>query len=191
MVARPQMSNGYGGAAPSWQAKWQRVLNQPFSPTGCVTPRAQAHTHTHTEHTCAFTLARTRAIKSNGVCPVAGRESPLMSGSHNDIIAVDGACWGILFHTIGMLQTSTRTTHRWWWQKSVLTPDLLVDAFDKEPQHVDSSPRQENCTYFQLRSGFMWGVFQQRQTYVTIIKEVVQCYYPAPLKFKADNSIIH
>lgn len=51
-VARPQMSNGYGGMDPSWQARWQTVLNQPFSPTGCVTPRAQAHTrfysHAHT-----------------------------------------------------------------------------------------------------------------------------------------------
>lgn len=30
-----------------------------------------------------------------------------MSGSHNDIVAVDGACRGILFHAIGMLQTCT------------------------------------------------------------------------------------
>lgn len=30
-----------------------------------------------------------------------------MSGSHNDIVAVDGACRGILFHAIGMLPTCT------------------------------------------------------------------------------------
>lgn len=120
-----------------------------------VWPRGHKHTHRAHMRFNSHAHTHTQAIKSNGVCPVAGRESPLMSGSHNDIIAVDGACWGILFHTIGMLQTSTRTTHRRWWQKSVLTPDLLVDAFDKKPQHVDSSPRQENCSYFQLKSGFM------------------------------------
>ena len=135
MLSRPQMSNGYGGTDPSWQANWQRVLNQPFSSTGCVTLRAHTLTHTHT-HTHTHTQSRlmprhthTRAIKSNGVCPVAGRESPLMSASHNDIIASDGACWGILFHAIGMLQMSTRTAHRWWWQKSALTPDLFGFSF--------------------------------------------------------------
>lgn len=160
MVARPQ--SRYGGTDPSWQAKWWRVLNQPFSSTGCVTPRAQ--THTHTEHTCAYTFMRTltRTIKSNGVCPVAGRESPPMSGSHNDIIAVDGACWGILFHTIGMLQTSTRTTRRWWWQKSAWAPDLLVD----------------NC----------WKLQLDRQSW-PLSKAL--CYYSEPLKFKADSSIIY
>lgn len=108
------------------------------TPTQSTRPLLLSCTHTYT-----------RAIKSNGVCPVAGRESPLMSGSHNDIIAVDGACWGILFHTIGMLQTSSHSTHWWWWQKLVLTPDLLVDVFDKKPQRADSSLRQENCCYFQ------------------------------------------
>lgn len=121
----------------------------------CDPRGTSARPRTHAHSASFLALVHTRAIKSNGVCPVAGRESPLMSGSHNDIISVDGACWGILFHTIGMLQTSTQTTQRWWWQKSVLTPDLLVDAFDKK-QHVDSSPRHENCNYFKLGSGFLF-----------------------------------
>lgn len=172
MVAHPQMSNGYRGTDSSWQAQWLRVLNQPFSPTGCVTLRAQVHTHplTHTDTQStrplllSYTHTYTRAIKSNGVCPVAGRESPLMSGSHNDIIAVDGACWGILFHTIGMLQTSSHSTHWWWWQKLVLTPDLLVDGFDKKPQRADSSLRQENCCYFQLELWWCCFLFHLTKT---------------------------
>lgn len=146
-VARPQMSNGYSGVDPSRQAKWRTVLNQPFFSDRVRDPEG-AHTLSHSH-------AHTRTIKSNGVCPAAGKESPLMSGSHNDIIAVDGACWGILFHYIGMLQTSPHTARCWWWQKLVLTPELLVDAFDKKPQHVDSSFRWANRCYFQLESGFV------------------------------------
>lgn len=128
MVARPQMSNGYGGMDPSWQTKWQRVLNRPCSSLQDAWP--WGHKCTHTEYTCTFPLihTHTHTIKSNGVCLVAVRGSPLMSGSHNNIIAVDVACWGILFHTIAMLHTSTCATHQWWWQKFVLTPDQLVDA---------------------------------------------------------------
>lgn len=34
-------------------------------------------------------------------------------------------------------------------------PDLLVDVFEKEPQRVDSSLRQENGCYFEMELGFM------------------------------------
>lgn len=135
MVAHPQMSNDYGGMDPSWQTKWQRGLNQPCSSLQDVWPWGHKHTHTETHwvhmHFSYHAHTHTRTIKSNGVCLVAVRGCPLMSGSHNNIIAVDVACWGILFHTIGMLHTSTCTTHQWWWQKLVLTPDLLGDALTR------------------------------------------------------------
>lgn len=120
MAARTQVDKQTGRE--SWISHFPQQDAWPWGHTHSYT-----HRHTDTEQTHAQT--HTRAIKSNGVCPVAGRESPLMSASHNDIIASDGACWGILFHAIGMLQTSTRTAHRWWWQKSALTPDLFGFGF--------------------------------------------------------------
>lgn len=138
-ATHPQMSNDYG-VGPSWQTKWQRVLNQPRSSLQDEWPRGHKHTHTHTDarwvHTHFSYHAHTHThthepSKSNGVCLVAVRGCPLMSGSHNNIIAVDVACWGILFHAIGMLHTSTSTTHQRWWQKLVLTPDLLGDALTR------------------------------------------------------------
>lgn len=125
-----------------------------------VWPPGYEPTHTHTHmHFRPRVHTQPHGPSKVMVCVQwQSRESPLMSGSPNDIIAVDGACWGILFHTIGMLQTSARTTHCRWWQKLVLTPELSLDAFDKKPQHVDSSSWQENCSYFSWRED-LWVFF--------------------------------
>lgn len=39
-----------GAATPSWNAKWRRVPNRPFSSNGCATPRATHRAYTRTGH---------------------------------------------------------------------------------------------------------------------------------------------
>lgn len=126
IVACPQMSNGRSSMDSSWREKkgkdswishFQRQDAWPEQGASTATLPFRAYVHFHSR-------ARLQPIRSNGVCPAPSGESPLMSGSHYDII--DGACWGISFHTTAMLQTSSFDTQCWWWQKSELTPDLLL-----------------------------------------------------------------